>query len=153
MQKIVTAYNQHNTESQVPSPDQIASMTAILQQAKNAPSWQYFIHQSILTKNLYGVDLMPEAVEVCKLSLTLKLLAQVRVGNPAQWAGGETFSSADLNVHEGNTLLQNDHWWSNTFPSVPHGRFRVIVGLMLPAKSTRTTESTPQRARQLARFA
>ncbi len=41
------------------------------------PNRRYFILKSIIINNLYGVDIMEEAVEICKLRLFLKLVAQV----------------------------------------------------------------------------
>src|SRR6266581_1726017 len=38
---------------------------------------RYSILKSIITSNLYGVDIMEEATEICKLHLFLKLLAQI----------------------------------------------------------------------------
>ncbi|MEK7846087.1 MAG: DNA methyltransferase, partial [Nitrospinota bacterium] len=41
------------------------------------PNIQYFIYKSIILNNLYGVDIMKEAVETAKLRLFLKLSATV----------------------------------------------------------------------------
>ena len=41
------------------------------------PNRRYFIFKSIILNNLFGVDIMEEAVEICKLRLFLKLAAQV----------------------------------------------------------------------------
>ena len=41
------------------------------------PNPQYFILKSIILNNLYGVDIMEEATEICKLRLFLRLVAQV----------------------------------------------------------------------------
>ena len=41
------------------------------------PNPRYFILKSIILNNLYGVDIMEEATEICKLRLFLKLVAQV----------------------------------------------------------------------------
>ena len=41
------------------------------------PNREYFILKSIIVNNLFGVDIMEEAVEICKLRLFLKLVAQV----------------------------------------------------------------------------
>ena len=46
------------------------------------PSARYFILKSIISNNLFGVDLMEEAVEICKLRLFLKLVAQVETVEP-----------------------------------------------------------------------
>ena len=41
------------------------------------PTPKYFIFKSIIIHNLFGVDIMEEATEICKLRLFLKLVAQV----------------------------------------------------------------------------
>ena len=50
------------------------------------PNRDYFILKSIIVNNLYGVDIMEEAVEICKLRLFLKLVAQVDNGRAARTA-------------------------------------------------------------------
>ena len=37
------------------------------------PAKTIYILKNIVTRNLYGVDIMEEAVEICKLRLFLKL--------------------------------------------------------------------------------
>jgi len=44
---------------------------------KRHPSPRYFVLKSIILNNLYGVDIIEEAVEICKLRLFLNLIAQV----------------------------------------------------------------------------
>ena len=109
-------------------PSQIADMRTLLKEAENAPSRRYFIHKSIITRNLYGVDLMPQAVEVSKLCLNLKLLAQVE--KPEDLGGGKALSSVpsgcNVNVFEGNVLVDFD--WDGKFQPVRNGGFSVIVG-------------------------
>jgi hypothetical protein len=39
---------------------------------------RYVVLKTIITNNLYGVDIMEEAVEICKLRLFLKLVVQIR---------------------------------------------------------------------------
>ncbi|QBD83194.1 hypothetical protein EPA93_47440 [Ktedonosporobacter rubrisoli] len=51
--------------------------SSILQQIDKHPNCRYFVRKSIITHNLYGVDMMEQATEICKLRLFLKLLAQV----------------------------------------------------------------------------
>ena len=107
-------------------PPEIARFRTILQQVGNVPL-RYFIHKTILTKNLYGVDIMPEAIEVCKLCLNLKLLAQV--DKPENWSEvgiSSVPSGSRLNVLEGNALVGFD--WSDRFQPVRNGGFSVIVG-------------------------
>ena len=44
----------------------------ILADIKQHPNRRYFILKSIIINNLYGVDIMEEAIEICKLRLFLK---------------------------------------------------------------------------------
>src|SRR5579859_2744776 len=55
----------------------IEQFRAILNEAEKHPSRKYFIYKSIIINNLYGVDIMEEATEICKLRLFLKLVSQV----------------------------------------------------------------------------
>ncbi|HEY4383272.1 MAG TPA: DNA methyltransferase, partial [Ktedonobacteraceae bacterium] len=48
----------------------------IFAQAATSPNLRSFVLHTILTHNLYGVDLMPEAIELCKLRFSLLLLAE-----------------------------------------------------------------------------
>ena len=64
------------------------------------PNLTYFVLKRILLDNLYGVDIMPEAVEVCKLRLFLKLAAQVEPGGRL-----EPLPDVDFNVRAGNALV------------------------------------------------
>ncbi len=60
----------------------------------------YFILKSIILNNLYGVDIMEEAVEICKLRLFLKLVAQVETAEQI-----EPLPDIDFNIRAGNTLV------------------------------------------------
>ena len=64
------------------------------------PSPRYFILKSIILNNLYGVDIMEEATEICKLRLFLKLVAQVNPGEKI-----EPLPDIDFNSRAGNTLV------------------------------------------------
>ena len=64
------------------------------------PNEAYFIHKTIIVHNLYGVDIMEEAVEICKLRLFLKLAAQLEPGQAV-----EPLPDIDFNVRSGNTLV------------------------------------------------
>jgi hypothetical protein len=63
-------------------------------------SQRYFILKSIIINNLYGVDIMAEAVEICKLRLFLKLVAQVTKPDEL-----EPLPDIDFNILTGNTLI------------------------------------------------
>jgi hypothetical protein len=64
------------------------------------PNRRYFILKSIIIGNLYGVDIMEEAVEICKLRLFLKLVAQVDHVDDM-----EPLPDIDFNIRAGNTLV------------------------------------------------
>ena len=72
----------------------------ILEQVEKHPSERYFILKSIVLNNLYGVDIMGEAVEICKLRLFLKLVAQLESYDQI-----EPLPDIDFNVRAGNTLV------------------------------------------------
>ena len=55
----------------------LAEFEQVLSSVADHPNERYFIYKSIILHNLYGVDIMEEAVEICKLRLFLKLAAQV----------------------------------------------------------------------------
>ena len=73
---------------------------AILEDSKQHPKQDYFILKSIIVNNLYGVDIMEEAVEICKLRLFLKLVAQVESQDRI-----EPLPDIDFNIRAGNTLV------------------------------------------------
>jgi hypothetical protein len=81
------------------SPD-LAHFRAILELVKHHPSRAYFIYKSIIIRNLYGVDIMEEATEICKLRLFLKLVSQVE-----QFDDIEPLPDIDFNIRVGNTLV------------------------------------------------
>lgn len=77
-----------------------SDMRQLLEQLAKHPNERYFILKSIIINNLFGVDIMEEAVEICKLRLFLKLVAQVE--NVSQI---EPLPDIDFNIRAGNTLV------------------------------------------------
>ena len=71
-----------------------------LERVNQHPNRDYFILKSIIVNNLFGVDIMEEAVEICKLRLFLKLVAQVDEVNKI-----EPLPDIDFNIRTGNTLV------------------------------------------------
>ncbi len=61
---------------------------------------RYYIVKSIIVNNLYGVDIMEEATEICKLRLFLRLAAEIK--DPAKI---EPLPDIDFNVKAGNSLV------------------------------------------------
>lgn len=82
------------------SPNTLSDFRDILKEADKHPNQRYFILRSIILKNLYGVDIMEEAVEICKLRLFLKLMAQLD-----RYAHIEPLPDIDFNIRTGNTLV------------------------------------------------
>lgn len=64
------------------------------------PSIAYFIKRSIITDNLFGVDIMEEATEIARLRLFLALVASVRTVNEL-----EPLPNIDFNILPGNSLI------------------------------------------------
>ncbi|MDH6098014.1 putative DNA binding domain-containing protein [Anabaenopsis sp. FSS-46] len=63
-------------------------------------SLQYYIKKQIITNNLYGVDIMPEAVEIAKLRLFLELVASAHTVDEL-----EPLPNIDFNIMAGNSLI------------------------------------------------
>jgi hypothetical protein len=74
-------------------------------QNEHHPNLQYFIFKSIILQNLYGVDIMKEAVEIAKLRLFLKLVATVDADYRKSNLGLEPLPDIDFNIRAGNTLV------------------------------------------------
>lgn len=74
-------------------------------QSPQHPNLQYFIYKSIILRNLYGVDIMNEAVEIAKLRLFLKLVATVEADYKKPNLGLEPLPDIDFNIRAGNTLI------------------------------------------------
>ena len=72
----------------------------ILDESRLHPNRDYFILKSIIVDNLYGVDRMEEATEVCKLRLFLKLVAQTEFSDHI-----EPLPDIDFNIRSGNSLV------------------------------------------------
>ena len=87
-------------------PDEkFADFARTLEHVANHVSPKYYIYKSIILQNLYGVDIMPEAIEICKLRLFLKLAAQVAPDARKENLGIEPLPDIDFNICAGNTLV------------------------------------------------
>ncbi|MGB8689286.1 MAG: DNA methyltransferase, partial [Microcoleus sp.] len=67
---------------------------------KEHSSLNYYIKKRIITDNLYGVDIMPEAVEIAKLRLFLALVSAAQNVNDL-----EPLPNIDFNIMAGNSLI------------------------------------------------
>lgn len=83
---------------------------------KDHPSLPYFIKKRIITDNLYGVDIMEEAVEIAKLRLFLALVSSARNVDEL-----EPLPNIDFNIMAGNSLIGlirvNDDAFNQLVPS------------------------------------
>ena len=86
-------------------PEKFSDFRKILEQVAKHPNREYFILKSIILGNLYGVDIMEEAVEICKLRLFLKLVSQVAANDQKPNYGLEPLPDIDFNIRAGNTLV------------------------------------------------
>lgn len=77
-----------------------ADFVKVLDEVAHHHSRRYFIYKNIILHNLFGVDIMAEAVEICKLRLFLKLVSQVDAGREL-----EPLPDIDFNIRAGNTLV------------------------------------------------
>ena len=72
----------------------------ILERVNHHPNRSYFIYKEIILYNLYGVDIMNEAVEICKLRLFLKLASELKQDQEI-----EALPDIDFNIRAGNSLI------------------------------------------------
>jgi len=83
-----------------PNPKKYEKFRAVLDELARHPNQNYFIMKQIIMNNLYGVDIMKEAVEICKLRLFLKLAAQLERARDI-----EPLPDVDFNIKIGNALV------------------------------------------------
>lgn len=81
-------------------PGKFSDFRQTLEESDRHPNRDYFFLKSIIVNNLFGVDIMEEAVEICKLRLFLKLVAQVEAQDRI-----EPLPDIDFNIRAGNTLV------------------------------------------------
>ena len=81
-------------------PSYFKLFTETLNRVKDHPNHRYFVLKSIIVNNLFGVDIMEEAVEICRLRLFLKLIAQIEHSKDI-----EPLPDIDFNIQAGNSLV------------------------------------------------
>lgn len=86
-------------------PNYHKKFSEVLARVDAHPNRRYFVLKSIILNNLYAVDIMEEAVEICKLRLFLKLAAQVEPNPARDNLGIEPLPDIDFNIRAGNTLV------------------------------------------------
>ena len=86
-------------------PNQFLIFRSIIDDIDTHQNPTYWIYKKIILNNLYGVDIMPEAVEIAKLRLFLKLAAMAEVNHKKPNLGLEPLPDIDFNIRCGNTLI------------------------------------------------
>ncbi len=77
----------------------------VLEEIDQHPNRRYWIFKTIILENLYGVDIMAEAVEIAKLRLFLKLAAEAKYKPDEKNLGLEPLPDIDYNIRTGNSLV------------------------------------------------
>jgi len=83
---------------------------------KDHPSINYFVKKRIITDNLFGVDIMEEAVEIAKLRLFLALVA---AANKVEEL--EPLPNIEFNIMAGNSLIGLLHVDPSKFNAISGG--------------------------------
>ena len=81
-----------------------AAPPPMLREAAEHPNRAYFILKSVMLNNLYGVDIVPEACEIARLRMFLKLAAQL-----TEYRQIEPLPDLDFNIKTGNLLVGIAH--------------------------------------------
>ena len=76
MQAFLEELEQYAVEKSA-STEKFSKFREVLEHIEQHPNCPYFILKSIIINNLYGVDIMEEAIEICKLRFFLKMVAQI----------------------------------------------------------------------------
>ncbi|GCF07397.1 Eco57I restriction-modification methylase domain-containing protein [Dictyobacter arantiisoli] len=133
--EISSQQRQANHQQNVANETQLACQ-AMIARINRYVTRQYFILHTIITHNLYGVDLSAEAIIHCQLRLYMALLASVEYSKDIL-----PFSHLHFNIYEGNALVRTAEQaqatseeqalfqWQHTFTAVfQKGGFDVIIG-------------------------
>ncbi len=110
----ITASREWTTKDTQTHPSILHTMHTTLAQVEQHPTPQHFIHSMIITHNLYGIDIMQAAVDICQLRFSLILLAH----NGNNQAKDHT-PTVLLNVRHGNTLVGDIHPQSSSYAPNP----------------------------------
>jgi Eco57I restriction-modification methylase len=79
---------------------ELDTFATVVERVRAHPNRGFFVLKTIVVNNLYGVDIMEEAVEICKLRLFLRLVSQID-----RFEHLEPLPDIDFNVRAGNTLV------------------------------------------------
>jgi hypothetical protein len=94
------------------------------------PNLNYYIYKTIILRNLYGVDIMNEAVEIAKLRLFLKMVGAVDISIRKPNMGLEPLPDVDFNIRSGNTLVGFAS--ENNFKKVVRDKSKILSTQIIP---------------------
>lgn len=138
-------------------PNYSKAFQGVLAQVEKHPNRAYYIFKTIMVNNLYGVDIMPEAVEICKLRLFLKLAAQVEPAPRQANYGIEPLPDIDFNVRAGNTLVgfaTEREFTGRLFAQLVLSRIQVLTGTLATFRKAQLAgETTAEQLTTLKRNA
>lgn len=132
-------------------PNYSKAFQGVLAQVDKHPNRAYYVLKTIMVNNLYGVDIMPEAVEICKLRLFLKLASTVDRDERAANLGIEPLPDIDFNVRAGNTLVgfaTEREFTGRLFAQLVLPRIQVLTGTLATFRRAQLAGETT--AEQLA---
>jgi len=101
---------------------------------KKHPNINYFIKKAIITENLFGVDIMEEAIEIAKLRLFLALVAAANSVDDL-----EPLPNIDFNILTGNSLIGLMHVDDKEFENRTANLFRKSYRQVLAEKNRLVT--------------
>ena len=84
-----------------PQQEQLSHQIRSEIQSLSGKSTRLHLKRKIIINNLYGVDIDPGAVEVCKLRLYLSMISDLSPGNSQI----EALPNIDFNIRQGNSLF------------------------------------------------
>lgn len=100
MQTLIYIYQNVIGAIDIKIKDQQRLKNDLHKERSTCTSLQYFIKKKIITNNLFGVDIMPEAVEIAKLRLFLELVSSASTVNEL-----DPLPNIDFNIMAGNSLI------------------------------------------------
>ena len=121
----------------------------ILQEIDSHPNRRYAIFKRIIVNNLFGVDIMEEAIEICKLRLFLKLVAQVDDAKRI-----EPLPDIDFNIRAGNTLVgfTSEDEVKRALNAKQIGRNDIVQGKMVYGDDQSAFEAIKEKGETIARL-
>ena len=105
MDEVVADFDERRAKHSHLLAGRVEEFRGAVRQMEGESNRGYSTFKKMMVSNLYGVDIMGEAVEICKLRLFLKLAAQATPQPDKPNLGIEPLPDIDFNIRAGNTLV------------------------------------------------